>query len=195
MINQTILIIDDEIKIRQLLGRILQLEGYTIYEADSLKSGWGVLEREEILCILCDVKLPDGNGVEFTQQAKLKFPDIEIIVLTAYGTIPDGVKAIKNGAFDYITKGDDNDKIIPLVSKAIEKALLQHKIQRLEKRIDQKFSFENIIGISLALKNAVSLARRVAVTDTTVLLFCPGNPSGKFKKPKIFCSLKLQFIF
>ncbi|MGB4774060.1 MAG: response regulator, partial [Daejeonella sp.] len=111
--NPAILIIDDESKLRQLLTRILQLEGYHVIEADSLKSAWKKLESGDIFLVLSDVKLPDGNGVELTGLIKEKYPAIEIIVLTAYGTIADGVKAIKNGAFDYITKGDDNDKIIP----------------------------------------------------------------------------------
>lgn len=166
----SILIIDDENKLRQLLGRILQLEGYSIFEADTIKSAWQVLEREEILLVLSDVKLPDGNGVELAQQIKVKYPAVEIIVLTAYGTIADGVKAIKNGAFDYITKGDDHDKIIPLVSKAMDKAVLQHKILSLEKKISKQFSFDCIIGSSKVIKLAIDLSRKVAVTDTTVLL-------------------------
>ena len=84
--------------------------------------------------ILCDVKLPDGNGVDFVKQTKIKFPLLEIILLTAYGNIHDGVQAMKNGAFDYIIKGDDNDKVIPLLYKAIEKVQLQKSIQQLEQQ-------------------------------------------------------------
>jgi two-component system, NtrC family, response regulator len=170
MINPSILIIDDENKLRQLLGRILQLEGYHILEAENIKEAWKILENEDVTLVLSDVKLPDGNGVELTAQIKAKFPAVEIIVLTAFGTIADGVKAIKNGAFDYITKGDDNDKIIPLVSKAIDKSLLQHKILRLENKLRLQFSFESIIGNSGEIKSAINIARRVAATDTTVLL-------------------------
>jgi len=105
-----ILIIDDEVKLRSLLARIIKLEGYSIAEAADLKSALKILNRESIDVVLCDVKLPDGNGVDFAKEIKTKFPLLEIILLTAYGTIPDGVNAIKNGAFDYILKGDDNDK-------------------------------------------------------------------------------------
>lgn len=170
MTHPSILIIDDESKLRQLLGRILELEGYRILEAGCVKEAWKLLEQEDISLVLSDVKLPDGNGVELTGQIKAKYPALEIIVLTAYGTIEDGVKAIKNGAFDYITKGDDNDKIIPLVSKAIDKSLLQHKILRLEKKLQRQFSFESIIGESIPIKEAINMARRVSATDTTVLL-------------------------
>src|SRR6266478_1460702 len=97
-----ILIIDDEEKLRNLLTRIIRLEGYTVTEAGNLKAAVKVLHNENIDVVLCDVKLPDGNGVDFVKEVKSKFPLVEIILLTAYGNIPDGVNAIKNGAFDYI---------------------------------------------------------------------------------------------
>ncbi len=120
--------------------------------------------------VICDGKLPDGNGVQFTSLIKEKYPFIEIIVLTAYGNIADGVQAIKNGAFDYITKGDDNNKIIPLLLRAIEKAELAKRIFHLENQIGKKYSFDTILGKSKSLQQAIGLAKRVAPTDTTVLL-------------------------
>ena len=120
-----ILLIDDEEKLRSLLARLLRLEGFTISEAPTLKAAWKVIETDEPDVILCDVKLPDGNGVDFIAQVKQKHLPTEIILLTAYGNIPDGIQAMKNGAFDYITKGDDNNKVIPLLHKALEKVQLQ----------------------------------------------------------------------
>ena len=167
----TILLIDDEPKLRQLLARILSLEDYRVLEADDARAGLAVLEREgEIDLVISDVKLPDKNGIALSAQIKQQYPATEIIMLTAYGTIADGVTAMKNGAFDYIVKGDDNDKIIPLVSRAVEKAQLQFRIKRLEAQVNRRYGFETIIGQSLALQQAVDLARKVAVTDTTVLL-------------------------
>jgi DNA-binding NtrC family response regulator len=90
--------------------------------------------------------------------------------LTAYGNIPDGVRAIKNGAFEYITKGDDNNRIIPLLYKASEKVALARRVQQLEKRLGDKLSFDKIIGKSSAIKAAIGMAQKVAVTNTTVLL-------------------------
>ncbi len=165
-----LLIIDDEERLRKLLSRIMQLEGYEVFEAATAKDGLKKLEQETIEVIISDVKLPDINGIELTKKIKANWPASEIIVLTAYGTISDGVKAIKNGAFDYITKGDDNEKIIPLVSKAMDKALLQQRVGELENKLSVRFGFERIIGTSPAITDAVDLARKVAVTDTTVLL-------------------------
>ena len=113
-----ILIIDDEHRLRTLLKRIISLEGFTVHEAGDLRSANRVLQREQIDVILCDVHLPDGSGVEFIKRSKSEFPHIELILITAYGNIGEGIQAMKNGAFDYITKGDDNDKIIPLINKA-----------------------------------------------------------------------------
>jgi two-component system NtrC family response regulator len=116
-----ILIIDDEEKIRTLLAKIISLEGFEVLQAADAKSGLKKLESADIDVVICDVKLPDASGVDLSKDIKKKYPEIEIILLTAYGNIPDSVQAIKNGAFDYITKGDDNNKIIPLVYQATEK--------------------------------------------------------------------------
>jgi len=167
---KNILIIDDEEKLRSLLARIVKSEGFDVVEAPDLKTGFKKLEQNTIDVVLCDVKLPDGNGVDFVAKIKTNFPLTEVILLTAFGKISDGVQAIKNGAFDYIVKGDDNDKIIPLLYKALEKAQLQKKVAHLEKRIADKFSFAAIIGKSKALGQVIDLAEKVAKTDSTVLL-------------------------
>lgn len=165
-----VLIIDDEEKLRALLARIIRLEGMTVLEADSLKAGNKLIEREDVDVVFCDVKLPDGNGVEFVTDVKARHPLVEIILLTAYGNITDGVTAMKNGAFDYITKGDDNDKIIPLLSRALEKVQLQKRVSQLERQIGKRYTFDNILGHSPLITEAVALAKRVAPTEATVLL-------------------------
>jgi DNA-binding NtrC family response regulator len=170
MQKSKLLIIDDEERLRSLLARILQLEGYDVLVASTGKEGLKKLQQETIPVVLSDVKLPDINGIELTSQIKTAFPATEIIVVTAFGTINDGVKAIKSGAFDYITKGDDNEKIIPLVSKAMDKALLQYRVMELEQKLTSRFGFESLIGKSGAITDAIKLAQKVALTDTTVLL-------------------------
>jgi two-component system NtrC family response regulator len=165
-----ILIVDDEIQIRTLLSRMMQLEGYEVCHAADCQSAVRQLELLQPDVVLCDVFLPDGNGVDFVLTIKKMAPNVEVILLTAHGNIPDGVQAIKNGAFDYITKGDDNNKIIPLISRAVEKAHLNSRIDKLEKKLGHVYSFNSIIGESKLLKDAVSLAQKVAVTDVPVLL-------------------------
>ena len=165
-----ILIIDDEEKLRNLLARIISLEGFEVVQVGDLKSATKKLETTEFDVVLCDVKLPDGNGVEFSKKIKANYPLIETILLTAYGNISDGVQAIKNGAFDYITKGDDNSKILPLLYKASEKVALAKRVHNLEQQVGKKYSFDNIVGESKEIKTAIDLAKRVAKTDTTVLI-------------------------
>ncbi|SEA62407.1 sigma-54-dependent transcriptional regulator [Pedobacter hartonius] len=168
--QDTVLIIDDEKKICNLLSRIIELEGFKVFQAGTGKEGLKLLKTENILVVLSDVKLPDFNGVELVKEIKKIRPATEVINLTAFGTIADGVMAMRNGAFDYITKGDDNDKIIPLLYRAMEKAKLTARVSDLENRITRKYNFDFILGKSNAIKEAVSLAQKVAATSTTVLL-------------------------
>ncbi len=168
MVN--ILLIDDEEKLRSLLKRIISLEGYKVFETGTIGAARVTLENQHIDIVLCDVKLPDGNGVEFTREIKEKHPDIEVILITAYGNLPDGIQAIKNGAFDYLVKGNDNDKIIPLLSRVSEKIALLRRVNRLEQQLGNQFGFEKIIGDSPVLHKAVQLARKVAPTEAAVLL-------------------------
>lgn len=165
-----ILIIDDEKQLRGLLSRIIGLEGYEVFQADSCKAGLKMLDQVNPDVVLCDVRLPDGSGVELVKELKRLKPLTEVILLTAYGNIPDGVQAIKNGAFDYITKGDDNNKIIPLLSRAVEKVEVTRRLERLEKQVGQKYSFDMILGKSRPIREAVELARKVAGTEVPVLL-------------------------
>lgn len=165
-----VLIIDDEEKLRTLLSKIISLEGFEVFQAGDIKSGLKKLETTDIDVVLCDVKLPDGSGVEASGRIKEKYPFVEVILLTAYGNIPDGVQAIKNGAFDYITKGDDNNRIVPLLHRAMEKVSLAKRVQQLQKQISDKYSFDNIIGKSKLICTAVDMAKQVAHTDATVLL-------------------------
>jgi len=165
-----ILVIDDEDKLRNLLTKIISYEGFDVYQAGDCKTALKKMTENDIDVVLCDVRLPDGNGVEFIIELKKKYPLVEVILLTAYGNIPDGVKAIKNGAFDYITKGDENNKIVPLIYSAVEKVELAKRVQHLEKQLENKYSFENIIGKSELIQNAIELSKKVAESDTSVLL-------------------------
>lgn len=170
MATGNILIVDDEIKMLSLLKRIISLEGYVVFEAMDLKAALKALNKEDIDVILCDVKLPDGNGIDFVQQTRLRFPHIEMIVLTAFGNIHDGVQAMKNGAIDYIIKGDDNEKILPLLNRAFKNVQLQKRVHHLERQVKKHFSFDSIIGESFLIKETIALAKRVAPTDISILL-------------------------
>ena len=145
-----ILIIDDEVQIRSLLDRMLELEGYEVCQAGDCKAALKQLEIQSPDVALCDVFLPDGNGVDLVLNIKKIAPNVEVILLTAHGNIPDGVQAIK--------------------SRAVEKAKMNVRLEKLEKKVGQMYSFDSILGESKVLKEAVSLAQKVSVTDVPVLL-------------------------
>lgn len=167
----TILIIDDEPIIRKLLARMMELEGYEVFQAADRASGLKLLTAKTPQLVLCDVFLPDGNGVEMVKEIKELQPETEVILLTAHGNIPDEVQAIKNGAFDYITKGDDNNKIIPIISRAMEK-INSRPVQPSGSTVVpvRESAFDTVLGHSRGLQQVIQLARKVAVTDVPVLL-------------------------
>lgn len=162
-----ILIIDDEIKLLKLLGMILSQENFNVKEASTARSAITMLEQYEFDVVLSDVRLPDAFGVELVKSIKSKYPQMEIILMTAFGNITDAVQAMKNGAYDYLVKGDDNEKIIPLVYKALD------KVKDNKSRVAQQTAtkgFDQIIGKSPLILQAKKLAEKVALTDAAVLL-------------------------
>ena len=166
-----ILLIDDEPTIRMLLSRILELEGYEVLKAKDRATALYILNKQEVQVVLCDVFLPDGNGVDMVRELQPLAPNAKIILLTAHGNIPDGVQAIKNGAFDYIVKGDDNRKIIPIVSRAMDAIAAEQKQQSKKKDVRvNTVTFGNIVGKSPALAHVISQASKVAATDVAVLI-------------------------
>ena len=166
-----ILLIDDEPTIRMLLSRILELEGYEVLKAKDRATALYILNKQEVQVVLCDVFLPDGNGVDMVQELQPLAPNAKIILLTAHGNITDGVQAIKNGAFDYIVKGDDNRKIIPIVSRAMDAIAAEQKQQSKKKDVRANtVTFGNIVGKSPALAHVISQASKVAATDVAVLI-------------------------
>lgn len=194
-----VLIIDDEVKLRSLLSRLLQLEDYEVSEAGDCQSGLKKLAQQDFPVVLCDVKLPDGNGVDLTAEIKQKYPLTEVILLTAYGNIPDGVKAIKNGAFDYLVKGDDNNRIITLLAQATEKALVARAHSSSPAPAKVPLDFQQVIGQSPAIQKAIALARKVAPTNASILLtgetgtgkdvFAQAIHQASLRKDKTFVAL------
>lgn len=168
--GKSILIVEDEANLRGLLAKILSLEGFTIYEAADVAKGKDILKNELIHLVVTDVMLPDSNGIDFTKFIKNEYPLIEVIVLTAFGNVKDGVQAMKLGAFDYITKGDGDEKLPLIARKAMERAVLSRQVQELECKLDAKTGFGKIIGNSKTMQRMIDLSQKVAITDTTVLL-------------------------
>ena len=165
-----VLIIDDEPELRNLIKRILELEEFSVLTASSSTEALYLLSKNEIDIVVSDVRLPDKSGLELLPIIKKQFPLIEVIILTAYGRIEDGVKAIKEGAFDYIVKGDEDNKLTLVVKNAQEKVKMAHRLSHLEKNVFSKYSFKSITGNSPLIKEAISIAKKTANSEAPILL-------------------------
>ena len=181
MPNGAVLLIDDEAVLRQAVARTLELEGYTVWQAPDAHRGLQLLREHaaEVLVILSDVKLPDGRGLDLLPRYKALAPLAEVVLMTAYGTIADGVRAMKEGAFDYLTKGDADEQLVVVVDRAADKARLQRRVADLERKVGTQYSFDAMIGHSAPLEQAKKTAQQVAATDATVLL---EGPTGAGKE-------------
>jgi DNA-binding NtrC family response regulator len=165
-----IFLIDDEAGFRQMLARLLVAEGYDVAQAPDARNALAQLPGHEWDLILCDVRLPDANGVELTPKLRALCPETPVIVFTAHGTIQDGVQSIRNGAYDYLVKGTDNDRMLPAIERAIEQRSLRKRVASLEKKLGDSLPFEALHSDAPPMQQALALARRVAPTDATVLL-------------------------
>ncbi len=181
MPDGTILLIDDEALLRQAVARTLELEGYTVLQAPDAHRGLALLRDHaaDVCVVLSDVKLPDGRGLDLLPRYKALAPLAEVVLMTAYGTIADGVRAMKEGAFDYLTKGDADEQLLVVVSRAAERARLQQRVADLEKKVGAQYSFDSMVGRAPALQQAKKMAQQVAATDATVLL---EGPTGAGKE-------------
>ena len=120
-----ILIVDDDNAITTIYRKSLENEGYTVNTCSDLKSTWSRIELEVPDLMILDVHLPDGNGVDFTEKIKLKYPQIIIIILTAHGSVKDGVRAIKLGAYNYIDKSEPRNHFFSLIQQSFSHDAIQ----------------------------------------------------------------------
>jgi len=166
-----VLIIDDEKKFADLLARILTIENYEVLCANDAKTAMGLLAKYNFEAIICDVKLPDAYGVDLVKRLLSINPQAAIILLTAFGNVPDAVQAVKNGAYHYLVKGDNNNQIIPILAQAIRET--QTKYAQNAPASGSSTANNHTVPIvahSEPMKKAVALADKVSKTDTTVLL-------------------------
>ena len=170
-----ILIIDDERSIRSTLSEILSFEGYKTTEAVDGKEGIAKLQNEEFDCIICDIKMPKADGMEVLEQAKEHCPDTPFIVISGHGTIETAVDAVKNGAYDYISKPPDLNRLLITIRNAMERGSLVTETKQLKRKISKS---KEIIGNSAAIAAILEMVDKVAPTDARVLI-TGANGSGK----------------
>ncbi len=168
--NPKILIVEDETRMRKLLTMLLSDLPVNFAEASDGKEAWEIFNSEGADLVITDLKLPGIHGMELLKMINEKDSEIPIIVITAYGSIENAVEAIRAGAFDYITKPFEEERIRVCVTKALRMVRLLSEVRNLRKEIESRHDFKNIIGDSAAMCHVLKLAGDVSQTDTTVLI-------------------------
>jgi DNA-binding NtrC family response regulator len=162
-----ILIIDDEKAIRKTLSEILSYEGYKIDEASDGEDGLKKVKEKEYDVILCDIKMPKIDGIEFLEKAKEHIPDIPIIMISGHGTIETAVEAVKKGAYDYISKPPDLNRLLITIRNAMDKTTLVAE----SKVLKRKFSkVQEMVGASAPIHKIKETIEKVAPTEARILV-------------------------
>ncbi|MCK5148999.1 sigma-54-dependent Fis family transcriptional regulator [bacterium] len=165
-----LLLVDDENRIIKILSRILKEEGYELYTAGSGETGLELARKNRPDIVLMDLNLPGISGMEAMGQLHTLYPEILVIMITAYGTINSAVEAMQKGAYNYISKPFDNDALLMILRRAEEHLHLQQQVSELKDQIEERYSFANIIGQSETMHRVFNRMQRVARTDATVLI-------------------------
>jgi len=170
-----ILIIDDEKSIRSTLREILEYEKYTIDEAQDGQEGLEKLISTKYDIALCDVKMPKMDGIELLERVQMAGIDTQFIMISAHGTIETAVDATKMGAFDFVPKPPDLNRLLLTVKNALDKSSLVTETKTLKKKLSKKYE---MVGESEALKEVIEMMDKVGPTDARVLITGP-NGTGK----------------
>jgi DNA-binding NtrC family response regulator len=164
-----ILIVDDELVVRDSLARWFAAEGYETKAAASARGALEAATQEWDLALL-DIKMPGMDGMELEARLKEAEPDLVVIMMTGYATVDTAVRALKNGAYDYLTKPIDPDELSHVVAKALEHRATKKEVVRLQENLKEIFPKTDLIGKSPAIRRVTEMIETVAPTDTTVLI-------------------------
>ena len=171
MAKANILILEDELKLRQAIALNLKREDYVSFQAESGKEALEILLHEDINFLLCDLRLPgEMDGMEVLKTVKAKYPEIPVIIMTAFGGVEEAVKAMKLGAYDYLPKPFEMDELILKLYKASDQIKLIRENIKLKELVKEQHSFDNIIGKSEKMQEVFNKIRLIAPHDTTVLI-------------------------
>jgi DNA-binding NtrC family response regulator len=166
----SVLIIDDEAAIRESLETLLEMEGYAVESADSGELGLARIGEHSFDLVLLDLALPDRNGMELLAEIHAQDPQLSVIMITAYGTVENAVKAMQVGAANFVQKPWDNEKLLADVHAAIARHRAEEENVQLKRALKQRYNFENIVGKSEPMLKIFDLVGQVASSRSTVLL-------------------------
>ncbi len=165
-----VLIIDDEEEIRESLQTLLELEGYEVETAANGEQGLSKLDERPFDLVLLDLALPDRNGIELLPEIRALDPQISVIMITAYGTVEDAVRAMQSGAGNFLQKPWDNEKLLADVRAAVARRRAEEENIQLKRALKQRYNFESIVGKSEPMLKIFDLVAQVAPSRSTVLL-------------------------
>ena len=165
-----ILVVDDEINIRGALVTMLEKKGHQVRGVATAEEGLAQLEAAPAELVITDLRMPGIGGMEFLRRLKDTWPDTEVVVMTAYGSIDTAVEAMRLGAYDYLTKPIDRDRFPIVVDKALERHVLATENKQLRDRLETRTRFDQMVGESEPLQRVYNLVEMVAASDVTVLL-------------------------
>ncbi|HXI13060.1 MAG TPA: sigma-54 dependent transcriptional regulator [Thermoanaerobaculia bacterium] len=166
----SLLIVDDEASLRDFLTIVFEGEGWKVESVESLAEARIQFAKEEPDVILCDLMLADGSGIDFIKEVKTQKPSLPIIMITAFTSTRSAVEALKAGAFDYIAKPFDIEELKIIVRKAFERLELEDENIHLRNALEERFTFNNIIGRSRKMQEIFSIVARIAPNTSTVLI-------------------------
>jgi two-component system NtrC family response regulator len=166
----TILVVDDEINYLTVMEALLGEAGYEVLTAPSAPEALKTMSGADLDLLLTDMKMPKMSGIELLEKSHQLYPDLPVIIMTAFGTVEKAVEAMKKGAFDYILKPFKNEEILVTIAKALEHRRLLRQNLMLSQELEKKYGFPNIVGDSKVMQEILALVKRVAPSRATVLV-------------------------
>jgi DNA-binding NtrC family response regulator len=168
--SHRILVVDDDPTIRKFLRDLLEANNHEVDEAADTRSATQMLKGREYVLVLTDLMLPDGDGLEVLRAARARPYNPEVLVITAYGTIDSAVEAVRGGAFDYLTKPIATQKLLLTVDRAIERRTLKDEVSNLRRAVGERYSPQNLVAVSPAMRRVLDLVDVVAAADSGILI-------------------------
>jgi len=165
-----VLIVDDDEKMRTILQKVLQRQGYDVTLAHNGQNAIHLLQKTGFDLVLSDIRMPGMDGLELLRQVREISTDTTVIMMTAFGSVDSAVEAMKQGAYDYINKPFKMDEVLICLSRAVEEKCLRYELISMREALEARYGFENIVGKSKPMQDMFDLIRRVAHTSATILI-------------------------
>lgn len=179
MANERILLVEDEKLIRWSLANRLAKEGYQVREADNGADALGTVDELEVDVVLLDYRLPGMDGLEVLRRLGQSYPELPVVMMTAYSTVESAIEAMKLGAFDYLNKPFEMDELLVTLQKALETTALKRELGRYRREQEQRFGFQSLVGQNPRIQEIFTLVRKIAGSAASTILLQGESGTGK----------------